>query len=75
VAADAFYQALEVIEKNALPYSKPREEIRKEIEKRQEPWRRRVRVEAPSVRIAVKKAPSSEERVPGPEEPMPPKYY
>jgi hypothetical protein len=53
----------------------PREKIRKEIEKRQEPWRQRVRVEAPSVRIAEKKAPSSEERVPGPEEPMPPTQY
>jgi hypothetical protein len=75
VAADAVYQASEAIEKYALPFSKPRKEIRKEIEKRQEPWRRRVRVEAPSVRIAEKKARSSEERVPGLEEPMPPKYF
>jgi hypothetical protein len=74
VAADAFYVASEAIQRNALPFSKPREEIRKEIEKRQEPWRRRVRVEAPSVRIAEKKARSSEQSVPGPEEPMPPKY-
>lgn len=75
VAADAFYQASEAIERSALPYSKPREEIRKEIEKRQEPWRRRVRVEAPSVRVAEKKAPPAKEGVPGPEEPMPPRFF
>jgi hypothetical protein len=75
VAADAFYQALEAVEINGQPYTRPREEIRKEIEKRQEPWRQRVRVPASSVRTTERKGAASEQRASEPEEPMPPTHY
>jgi hypothetical protein len=75
VAAEAFTQALEAIEKNGEPYTRPRGEIREEIARRQEPWRQRVRVEAPSVRVAEEKKAASEKGASGPEEPMPPTHY
>jgi hypothetical protein len=70
-------EAYAVVEQNASDYCRPREEIGKEIAKRQEQWRARVRVEAPSVRIAEAQKPGGgpERPVSEPEEPMPPTHY
>jgi hypothetical protein len=55
VSAGAPETARLAIEKRALDYARPREEIREEIARRQQKWRRRVSVEAPSGATAEKK--------------------
>jgi hypothetical protein len=73
----ALEEAYAVVEQNASYYCRSREEIGKEIAKRQEQWRARVRVEAPSVRIAEAQKPGRgpERPVSEPEEQMPPTHY
>lgn len=73
----ALEEAYAVVEQNASYYCRSREEIGKEIAKRQEQWRARVRVEAPSVRITEAQKPGRgpERPVSEPEEPMPPTHY
>jgi hypothetical protein len=71
----AFEEAYAVVEQNASCYCRPREEIEKEIAKRQEQWRARVSVEAPSVRIVKRPGRAPERAVSEPEEPMPPTHY
>jgi hypothetical protein len=75
---DALEKARKAVEENVRDYSRPREEIRAEIGKRQEKWRKpRVRVEAPSsaemsegqkAALASERAPVAEG-----EEPPPPR--
>jgi hypothetical protein len=55
VSAGAPETARLAIEKRAIDYTRPRGEIREEIARRQEKWRRRVSVEAPSERTGEKK--------------------
>ncbi len=74
VSAGAPETARLAIEKRALDYTRPREEIREEIARRQEKWRRRVSVEAPSGATAEKKrvdAPKQGVAPPGEEAPPP----
>lgn len=54
VAADAAEKARAAIEANMFAYTRPREQIRAEIEQRQARWRQRVGAEAPPVRIGEK---------------------
>jgi hypothetical protein len=73
VSTGALEAARLAIEKRALDYTRPREEIREEIAKRQEKWRKRVRVEAPSERIEEKKqADAQVQQVAAPDEEAPP---
>jgi hypothetical protein len=72
-AVGALEEAYAVVEQNASDYCRPREEIGKEIAQRQERWRARVSVEAPSVAEAQKPGYGAERAEP--EEPMPPTHY
>jgi hypothetical protein len=73
----ALEEAMAGIERHASDYTRSRGEIEEEIRKRQERWRVRVRVEAPSVRVAEAQKPgrAPEQPVSEPGESMPPTHY